>query len=390
VLDERASDGPERGPGPWIWGASTDLLAFGGSAAVAVALAACSSRIAHSGALPPWLFLLLVVGVDVAHVWSTLFRTYLDPEELARRRLLYAGVPLACFAIGVGLMRLGPLAFWRVLAYLALAHFVRQQIGWVAVYRARARLTGALDRWLDDAAIYLATLYPVVDWHARAPRPFDWFVSGDFVPLAELAVALPFVRVAWALALLAYAARAVALAFTRGAFLVGKHLVVATTALSWHVAIVSSDADLPFTAANVLPHGVPYLVLLWRFARARASELGAREAAALAPRPPSLYVRFVAFGALAFVGLVVGLGWVEELLWDRLVWHEHPSLFGGADEWHLPDRVLALVVPLLALPQATHYVLDAVLWRRGAGGSAAARALGFAPAHAVREAPRVS
>ena len=31
----------------------------------------------------------------------------------------------------------GELVFWRALAYLAVFHFVRQQYGWMALYRAR-------------------------------------------------------------------------------------------------------------------------------------------------------------------------------------------------------------------------------------------------------------
>jgi hypothetical protein len=57
---------------------------------------------------------------------------------------------------------------------------------------------------------------------------------------------------------------------------------------------------------------------------------------------------------------------VEEGLWDGLVWREHGTVFG----WfaHLPtvgsSALLRWVVPLLALPQATHYVLDGFIWRR--------------------------
>jgi hypothetical protein len=50
-------------------------------------------------------------------------------------------------------------------------------------------------------------------------------------------------------------------------------------------------------------------------------------------------------------------------LWDVLVWHEHPSLFGA---WGLrvSESLLAFVVPALTVPQATHYVLDGLIWRR--------------------------
>ena len=56
------------------------------------------------------------------------------------------------------------------------------------------------------------------------------------------------------------------------------------------------------------------------------------------------------------------VAFAEEWGWDRLVWHDHAALFPGPtlDPGAL---VLALIVPLLALPQATHYVWDAFLWK---------------------------
>jgi hypothetical protein len=56
------------------------------------------------------------------------------------------------------------------------------------------------------------------------------------------------------------------------------------------------------------------------------------------------------------------LAWLEEWGWDRLLWHERPALFPGADLAPGPEA-LALIVPLLALPQATHYILDGWIWK---------------------------
>jgi hypothetical protein len=57
------------------------------------------------------------------------------------------------------------------------------------------------------------------------------------------------------------------------------------------------------------------------------------------------------------------LAFAEELLWDRLVWHDRDWLFGAG--WRARDwRWIA--VPLLALPQLTHYLLDGLVWRRRA------------------------
>ncbi|WP_437723989.1 hypothetical protein [Sorangium sp. So ce861] len=350
--------------GGFLWGRGVDLAVFGGSAAVALALAALSS----GGALPAWGFLLFVVGVDVAHVHTTLFRTYLDPEELRRHPALYAAVPLACYAAGVALHLASELSFWRALAYAAVIHFVRQQIGWVAIYRALAGERSRVDRLLDDALVYAATGWPLLYWHAHPPRAFEWFVDGDFVSSPRLAAAVGPLGAVYAALAVAYVARAIQRAcVARAPLNLGKHVVVGTTAATWYVGIVATDSDFQFTVTNVIVHGVPYMALVFAYARERARE---------APR--SLLARVLAGGLLAFLGLALALAFVEEMLWDRLVWHDRPELFGGAvDEPLLGPLARALLVPLLALPQATHYMLDAVIWRRRHTRPAQARALGF-------------
>jgi hypothetical protein len=359
----------ERPPRAWLWGPRADVALFGGSAAVALVLAAASSVLAPGGVAPGWSWLLLVVAVDVAHVHATLFRTYLDPAELRRRPVLYAGLPVLCFVVGAALHHLGERAFWRALAYVAVFHFVRQQVGWVAIYRALAGDRSRLGRLLDDAVVYAAAGFPLLYWHVHLPRAFRWFVEGDFVPLPWAAPLVAPAIGLYALLGLAYSLRALAAARRGEPVPWGKHLVVATTAATWLVGIVALDDDFAFTATNVLVHGVPYMGLLWFYAKARAPEV---------PRSP--LARLVALGVGAFVGVCVAIALAEELAWERLVWMDHPLRLGGgpADaEPLLGPAARAWVVPLLAVPQATHYVLDAVLWRRRDTGVAQARALGF-------------
>jgi hypothetical protein len=73
---------------------------------------------------------------------------------------------------------------------VAVTHFVRQQVGWVAIYRALAGERSRLDRVLDDAMVYAAAGWPLLWWHAHAPRAFRWFVDGDFVATPWLAAAV--------------------------------------------------------------------------------------------------------------------------------------------------------------------------------------------------------
>jgi len=255
--------------------------------------------------------------------------------------------------------------FWRVLAYLAVVHFVRQQYGWVALYRRRLGPTGRLDRILDDAAIYSATLYPILWWHANLPREFAWFLEGDFIPGLPAGAAAALLPVHLSITA-AYAARQVWLLARGRPVSAGKNLVIVTTWLTWHVGIVVLDSDYAFTVTNVLVHGIPYLALVWVYGRGRFAGTSGALGRVFHARGWPLYLASVAL-----------IAWIEEWGWDRLVWHERPGLFPGPD-LALSGAALALLVPVLAVPQATHYVLDAWIWRMK-GNPGLARRLGMWP-----------
>ncbi len=332
---------------PWLVSATWDVAVFGGSALVAFALVAWAA-VHGVTETPAWTWVAAVVFVDVAHVWATAYRVYLDPVELRRRPALFTGVPIACYLGGVALYVVSGALFWRVLAYTAVVHFIRQQYGWVALYRRRLGPATRLDRWLDDAAIYSATLYPLVYWHAHLPRSFEWFIAGDFIPGLPKGAAAALFPVHVAITA-AYAARQIQLLAAGRPVSAGKNLIMATTWLTWYVGIVVFDSDFAFTATNVLVHGVPYLALVWVYGRSRFRDSGLAVARLFRAWP-------------FYVAPLVAVAWSEEWAWDRLVWHDHAALFPGPP-LALGPEILALLVPLLALPQSVHYVLDAWIWR---------------------------
>ncbi len=337
----------------WLFSPRLDLAVFLLPALVALAVVALAPALDLPRETPDSAWIVLVLMVDVAHVWSTAFVTYLDPVELRRRPRLYAAVPLAGYAAGVTLHAAGGAAlFWRVLAYVAVFHFVRQQYGWVALYRARNDERDRAGAIIDGAAIYAATLYPLLWWHAAPERSFAWFRPGDFATgVPELVASIG--GALYVAILVAYVARAVVQARTRAPSW-GKHLVVATTVACWYTGIVATDGDLTFTVTNVLIHGVPYAALVFVYGRAIAQ---ADPATAAGPG-----ARLLARGVFVFAATLWAVAYLEELLWDRAIWHDRPHLFGGdlgLDDAH------TFLVPLLAVPQLTHYVLDGFLWRRG-------------------------
>lgn len=353
-----------RPPGPWLVSARWDLALLTGPALLACAVAAL---VPTGTVLGPAGWLLLVVGVDVAHVYATLWRSLFDPAALRATPARWVLVPLGCLAGLLALSLLAPAWFWTVLAYLAVFHFIRQQWGFAALYRLAEELPGrSLDARVEKAAHYAITGFPMLWWHAHLPRHIRWFTPTDFL------VGLPRWTL-WPAGLLAAAVVLwhVVLRIQSRRRSPGRDLWMATTAAVWWVGIVFTDADAAFTATNVIAHGVPYVALVWLTGRRSWDETGRGPGARALYHPAAL---------LLFLAPLLSLAIVEEALWDRLVWLEHAGIFGDwspVDDDGLPDVAVRVLVAVLSLPQVTHYILDGLIWRMGPD-NARLRAL-FAP-----------
>ena len=340
----------------WIVSPRFDLAFFIGPPLLSLAILAVSpAALLERDDLPVLGWLILIPLIDVSHVYASLYRTYLDPAEFHRRQALYCAVPALVFLVGTMLYATEPRLFWTVLAYVAVFHFVRQQYGFLALYRHRAGEPAGWQARLDAGLLYVSTLYPLLWWHTHLPREFVWFIDGDFLAIGapSLSRALGWIYVAIALA---YLVKEAASRLAGRRFAPGKNLLLVATALTWYVGIVHYDSDYSFTVTNVVSHGVPYVALVWIVCRRKWRESSARSWPALVAQP-----RFV----LLFVGLLVLLAIFEEGLWDLLVWGDHASVFGGRQSAPSLDgsSLLPFAVALLAVPQATHYVLDGFIWK---------------------------
>ncbi|PZP44802.1 MAG: hypothetical protein DI598_14090, partial [Pseudopedobacter saltans] len=135
-------------------------------------------------------------------------------------------------------------------------------------------------------------------------------------------------------------------------FNIPKNALIIGTCLSWYFGIIYYNDDLVFTLLNVISHGVPYMALVY-FKEVKAKDR-------------------VAFGGfwerlspwkmiLSYVLFLLGIAFLEEFLWEGLVWNEHLD-FGWGD--HLNNSWQLLFVPLLSVPQLTHYILDGIIWKK--------------------------
>ncbi len=318
-------------------------------------------QMAASTNVPLWVWVCFVLLIDVAHVYATLFRTYLDPTAFQNNKTILLAIPAIAWVCGSLLYSLDAIYFWRALAYLAVFHFIRQQFGFVILYSRKDPLEFKKYRWLDCAAVYLATLYPILFWHTNMPRNFSWFVAGDFIEtLPQIVTQAGFA--AYLIVAFAYIIKEIVLGAKNRFFNIPKNLLLAGTALSWWIGIVAFNSDMAFTITNVVSHGIPYMALIWLYHHQISNttygdSVGKDNRIKLG--------RLLISNVAIFFVFLAALAYLEEGLWDGLVWREHLSLFAPFS--FLPSigdtAILALLIPLLSLPQSTHYLLDGFIWR---------------------------
>jgi thiol:disulfide interchange protein len=134
--------------------------------------------------------------------------------------------------------------------------------------------------------------------------------------------------------------------------------VVLGTAASWYMGIVYFNGDMAFTLLNVISHGIPYMALVWMYGKKTVRQQ---------PVKAGKLMRqvFSKYGLLLFLGIIFLLAYIEEGLWDVALWQQHRNVFGlfNLMDKKPADVVLAILVPLLALPQVTHYIIDGFIWR---------------------------
>lgn len=300
-------------------------------------------------------WLMVVVFIDVSHVYSTLFKTYFNKSNFEQHRQLYLTVPIICYVAGVLIHSGGAGFYWRVLAYLAVFHFVRQQYGFFRLY-GRSEKPSQWEYYLDNTTIYLATIYPMFYWHTHPETPFNWFVENDFVLIPASFVST---MAGWLyLSILCiYSIKEIFKLYYFKNFNLPKNLILAGTASSWYLSIVYFKSDIAFTTINVIAHGIPYMGLI--FAE------GKKE-----PTTDAM-LRFTfrkSYGIVFFLLILFGFSYLEEGFWDALVWNEHQLIFPFFHSFipFINDKnLLTLTVPLLSLPQTSHYVLDGFIWRKG-------------------------
>ena len=301
----------------------------------------------------PLSWLLIVLCVDVAHVYSTVYKTYFLPEGRKEHRFKLIFFPILVWMGGILIYSISSKLFWSCLAYFAVYHFIRQQYGFFRLYSKRKSETKR-ESYILNSTIYAATIIPILIWHSEGQRNFNWMLEGDFIyfNLPQLTMVLNGLLIIIALLYLCVEYRE----SKEYGWNLPRLLLTFSTGFAWYACIVLTNNDFMFSLVNVLGHGIPYLALVW-ITEKRKSQT---------PPTPFLQYIYCKWGWILFYIVVFLMAYFEEALWDMFVWRENEAIFGWAytvDQID-SDMLLTFFIPLLIMPQVVHYILDAYIWRR--------------------------
>jgi len=299
------------------------------------------------------IFFIFVLGFDVSHVYASVYRIYFDKSEFRRRRFLYLGTPVIILVISCSIYLISALLFWRVLAYFAVIHFIRQQWGFISIYNhlnQKQNFNRLYEVWFDKAALYAGTLYPIIYWHTHLPRKFEWFVKNNFIALPiEIDIIARFIAI---IIMLGWVINRIFKILKYSKYNLGKDLVMTGTWLVWFGGIVMYNSDLVFSITNISIHGISYVALI------RITSIG------FAKKKSIKSLTFFSKSVIRFLLLLFLLAYLEEFLWDNLVWFEHQNIFVRVLPNNSFVKSLAwVIIPLLSLPQITHYIIDGFIWK---------------------------
>lgn len=334
---------------PWIHKAKTDSLFIIGPSFFVLAIIFIFQNyitsIENNYSFYTWLF--LIVFIDVAHVYATLFKTYFVKSEFQKDRKRLILLPVICFLTGLVLFSFGSLVFWSFLAYVAVFHFIRQQYGFMRLYARKEEKT-RVSAWMDNLTIYAATVYPMLFWFFSSQRKFNWFVENEFFRFENQAI-LEILFWTYIAILSLYVIRTTIVSVKTKFFNIPKNSIILGTVLSWYFGIVYFNDDLIFTLLNVVSHGIPYMALVYF---KEIDGKGGKEIGILT------YLKRYN-GVLIYIGILVVIAFSEEFLWEFFVWNENIAVSTSFDfsGWQF------LLVPLLSVPQFTHYILDGFIWK---------------------------
>lgn len=306
------------------------------------------------------LWVVFVLCIDVTHVWSTLWRTYLSPDDRKHHKTLLLIAPIASLLLVSSISMVSEQLFWSILAYFAIYHFMKQQVGFMKIYQRKAHIPEVSKWFTHERLIFFSMIMPVIYWHLMPNSAFKWFDgSSFFTHYFDWALSintLKHIRIWFELIYWSVIASWLFLLFknpyVRLKTMLPMLLWLLTTSINWYLGIIYFNSDVAFSITNIVAHGIPYLTLvLWY--RWRKLKLSPKKQTIKAPKLIAVSL-----------GLILTLALCEEYLWDTAINLENNLFFLPEIYEMFQDPIWrAIAIGLLSIPQVAHYIIDGYIWK---------------------------
>ncbi len=313
---------------------------------------------------PVWFFIFAIV-FDVGHVWWTLYRWYLQKDIFTKHWKLLVGVPIVSISI---LAILSSITIpWHdpfyvtlsFLAYIAVFHFIKQQVGFVVLYGRRSENLGSMEnisRKLDTIITWMITGSPFLYWMMHYDTiSLNWFTPWEYIFLADLIPQTDLIWIIYTIWCILYIIFQILLIFRWVRLNPLKYLYIIGTAYVWYNGMVTYNSIIIFGFGNVLLHGLNYYGIII------GSTFHNNDYGKLIQSIKRFWILF--FSIIIIVSLI-WLWYIEEFFWNQFIWREKTIIFYDFfyNIWY-DQAILILIVSILGSIQLTHYILDRYIWR---------------------------
>lgn len=286
------------------------------------------------------LFFLLYLLIDFPHLYSTSLRVIYSNENRMHTVVAVGTGAIVCFIFLLFLFSYTDYG-WSVLAYIAIFHFMRQQIGWLKLLQDGQSYFYSK---LEVSAMYAIVVSGILFWHSCRSASFFWFPGAVNIPTAVIFSNICDVVMIVLCVLCLY----IKVKDCKNEIIIrpAKIYLLLSTIFTWQIMLrLVPLTPVSFAIFNTVTHGLPYLIWIFWFYSFQSSR-----------------TKYLFFIPMMFYLLFIFLGIVENYFYFGSMRKEEFQLFS---QWKMIGgaKTSKVFLCLALTPQMIHFIADGFVWK---------------------------
>tara|TARA_Y100000768_G_scaffold389039_1_gene391223 strand:+ start:15248 stop:16297 length:1050 start_codon:yes stop_codon:yes gene_type:complete len=277
--------------------------------------------------------------IDSGHIWPSFIVAF----SLKKYKWLLRSIPFFIFSLYVFIgFYYGKLGIYRAHAFLAAIHFVRQQYGFYKYSSNINKPPKPCFQQIEIAALYVITITSLISRMANGSmwmRQYDLIKIPDFFSTPSL--------VLFCLAVVIYSISILYQWRVYSHFSKSKFIIFSSTTIAWGTI---GFTGFPLIALFPLFHDLPYLALVYSYPISAFDKYKSFMA--------GLFKSYKVIGFIVFLCVTIYFG-------IRLEGYLFKHFDYGVDP-NTSEILLVVFCAIAFLPTTSHYLIDAIIWRKDA------------------------